>query len=577
MLADNQAQVANSVKLYSGELRYWQGAQPDAVSAVPSPATIYKLYGAVSYQWLTWADAVDVTPGPIADVSDYRLYYTGDGVPKKTNWALATVGSAPYPVNWYHMGVPAPVTAPTVVVTGTGSGATEARAYVYTYLSTFGTLIEESAPSQSSSIVNVQASGHTVTISAFASPPATNYNITGIRIYRTVTGGTTDNYEFVHEISVGTPSYVDNVTVANLGETIQTIGWTPPPDGLGGLVTLPGGTLCGFENNTVYFSEPFYAHAWPVRYALSIPYTIKGLGVFGSTVVVMTERYPYLIHGGIPGGMSLERVPIVEPCVAKQTIVSTADGVIYASTNGLVSLGPSTRGLISGHLYRHDEWMSLHPELMSATTWDNKYIGIFPQLGTPAIIVSSDDVPALSNLTIYATAVFVDDRNADLYYADAADSTIYLHDALEDIPLTFEWKSKRFVMPQPTTFSVLHLDADYKQIQDASAFVAQRAAVVAANALAFPDPLDACLNDWVLNGVQLNGSPHMQNLPDAGSARTVQVLIYGDGDLKATFNMESFDPVRIPPFKSRDIEFKITGNIHTRALTLATTVPELYT
>ena len=78
--------------------------------------------------WLEWANDVDVVPGPVADVYEYRLYYTSSGFsPKKTNWALATAnggGSAPYPDGYYEMGVPAPTTAPTLNVTASAAHAT---------------------------------------------------------------------------------------------------------------------------------------------------------------------------------------------------------------------------------------------------------------------------------------------------------------------------------------------------------------------------------------------------------------------------------------------------------------------
>ena len=54
--------------------------------------TIFKLENTTlnDYRWLEFTVDVDVVPGPVADTTDFRVYYTGDGVPKKTNWAAAT-------------------------------------------------------------------------------------------------------------------------------------------------------------------------------------------------------------------------------------------------------------------------------------------------------------------------------------------------------------------------------------------------------------------------------------------------------------------------------------------------------
>ena len=354
LLSDNQAQIAENVKLHSRELRFWRGSTAQSATMVANTRSIYKYYASSpTPYWLVWAsEGVDVVASPITDTTDYRIYYTGDGVPKKTNEALASTGAGAYPRGWLNMGVPAPTGAPTLATDG-GSGTTEQRAYVYTYVSTFGSLKEESAPSPPTSISTLP--GGTVTVKGFTTAPTTNYNITHRRIYRSVTGATTDSYQFVAEIPVATTSYDDTKTVAQLGETITTIGWTPPPSNLAGLVALPGGALAGFSGNTIYFSEPFYPHAWPTRYAINVPSKIVGFGVFGTFVAVMTDRYPYIINGGIPGAMSVERVPSLEPCISKQSIISNEGGVMYASPNGLMQIGPGAVGIQTNALFRRDE------------------------------------------------------------------------------------------------------------------------------------------------------------------------------------------------------------------------------
>ena len=75
MLQDNQAQVAEDVKLYSKELRYWRGPAVDSYVPPANTVTLYKYYynSADNYKWLTWGTDVNVVRGPIADTTDYRL------------------------------------------------------------------------------------------------------------------------------------------------------------------------------------------------------------------------------------------------------------------------------------------------------------------------------------------------------------------------------------------------------------------------------------------------------------------------------------------------------------------------
>jgi hypothetical protein len=151
-LEGNQAQIANNAKLTSLEIRPWRTPTleytPNGGASVQS---IFKFSGpsGSSPVWLEWNYDVDVVPGPVADLSEFRLYFTSSGfTPRKTNWALATSSAtAPYPNNYYEMGVPVPAGAPSVTKAGTGTAPTEDRSYIYTYITTFGYVAEESDPS----------------------------------------------------------------------------------------------------------------------------------------------------------------------------------------------------------------------------------------------------------------------------------------------------------------------------------------------------------------------------------------------------------------------------------------------
>lgn len=579
MLADNQAQVAQNVKLYSQELRYWNG--PTSVQSLTIiPKTIYKLYDVANINpaiWLTWTNVVDVAPGPLGDTVDSRVYYTGDPTPRKTNYALATSGAAPYPFNYYELGVPAPTGAPTVTATVAGTGIAETRAYVYTYIHQFGALMEESAPSPAAS-VTVNTVGSTVTINGFTTPPAGKYNWLSRRIYRSVTGGTTTSYQFVAEIPLATTSYADTLTVAGLGVVLPSLGWLPPPTGLQGIVSMANGSgaLCGFVGNTVYFSEPFYAHAWPLKYAMTVPYPIIGLQIFGTTVVVMTDRNPYLINGGTPGIMSLERLPMVEPCVSKGSIVTDESGVTYASPNGLVTIGYSVRAVVTTSLFTRDEWQALTPGQIKATVLNGRYFGVYPDQSNSnkAFIINTRDRPAMSNITMPASAVYVDSKTASVFYAHQTDKNIYQLDADTANPLTYEWRSKRWQLPHATTFSVMRVDADYTSFTDVTAYNANAAAIIAANQALFAGNLKGAFDSVPMNTYTFNGSV-MTNNPSFATTRNITVIILADDVPVASIQPTSFDPIRMPPFKARTLEIKILGNANVRSVVVATHVSEL--
>lgn len=532
MLGDNHATTADNVKLYAGELRCWRG--PSLTynpGVVPTLKSIYKIYQGASSAWLTSTNDVDLVLGPLADTTEIRMYYTGDGTPRKTNWTMATGGAAPYPSSYMNMGVPAPTTAPTWSVVSSSGTVAQTLAYVYTYVSTFGTVKEESAPSPATDLIPV-GDNQAAQISGFATAPTTasKYNITALRIYRTIDGATTGaGYAFVTEIAINPAtgvaafsSFTDSLLAADLGEALGTATWTTPPADLTGIVAMANGILAGFVGNTVYFSEPYFPHAWPVSYSLTVGDNIVGLGAYGNQLVVTTERNPYIITGTHPENMSQEKMPLNEPCVSKRSITSDQFGVTYASPNGLVAIGNGVRGLVTEKLFRRDEWQSYNPSTMIGSVYDGKYVGIYTVSGTTkAMMLSRDDIPALSFLSMSATAAHVDRRNGYLYYVASSDNKIYQLDGDAANPYTYTWTSKRFVLPSGVTFSALKVDADY-------------------------------------------------------SSSSVTVYVYGDnGTLQATLTVSAFDPVRLPAFRSRELQFKLTGTANVRSVSMATSVAEL--
>jgi hypothetical protein len=579
-LEGNQAQTASNVKLQSRELRSWR--KPTVVDAPVTPGvqTIYKLEGpGGASEWLTWASDVDVVPGPVADISDYRIYYTGDGAPKKTNWNLATTGGTgtdPFPDSWLYMGVPNPTAAPTLTASST-TAPTENRAYVYTYVSTFGAVQEESGPSPAGS-VTVAVTG-SVTVNGFATAPTTGYNITARRIYRTIVGATSVTYSFVAEIPVATTSYVDSKSVTELGEQLSTLEYEPPPSNLKGLVAMPNGILAGFKDNEVWFCEPYLPHAWPASYSLSVEYPIVGLGVYDTTVVVMTTKYPYLITGTTPAAMTQSKLPIPQPCASKRSIASDQYGVLYASPNGLVSIGSGTQDIITTPLYTRDEWQELTPTSMLGVIYNNLYMCFHnTSTGIEALVLARGDIPPLSFLSFDATAVYVDRGTGNIYAVSLFDNLIYQLDSDLVNNTLYEWKSKKFVLPNPTSFAVFKVQANYEYLDDQTAYNAYVASIIASNQALFAaavNGLGGDLNDFVLNSFELNGSI-LADLPTQADVRNINIILYADGVQVYNTGVLNQEPIRIPVTgKSYVWEVEITGNVPVRSFIMGTGIGEI--
>jgi hypothetical protein len=579
----NQAQTALNVKLQSRELRSWADPVLEYVPTTPNVQTIYRIDSPSGQKyWLEWATDVDMVPGPVADINEFRYYYTGDGAPKKTNYALATTngtGTRPFPDAWLYMGVPAPTGAATLAASS-GAAPNETRAYVYTYVSTFGTVKEESAPSPAATVVVSTSGGATVTVSGFTAAPTTGYNITHRRIYRTITGATNVVYSFVAEIPIATTSYVDSLSVTQLGSELPSLYWTPPPAGLKGLVAMPNGILAAFEGNQIYFSEPYYPHAWPDIYALTVDYPIVGLGVYETTLVVLTTKFPYLISGVSPASMTQQKLPIPQPCVSKKSIASDQYGVLYASPNGLVSLGSGSQDVVTVPLYTRDEWQALQPETMVGMIYNNMYMGFYSPDGIlrTGLVLSRGDIPPLINLDFPARSVFVDRSTSDIFAVDNANNTVYQLDASPINFTTFEWLSKKFVMPNPTNFGAIKVQADFGFMDDLDAYNAYVAYVEAINAALFvgnAGNVEGQMNTGLINQFSFNGSL-LLDIPTLGTTRYITVIIYADGQQIWEGDILNQEPLRLPALQKGYVyEIRISGNTPTRMVAVASSIGEL--
>jgi hypothetical protein len=180
LLPDTSAQVATNVKLYSGDLiPYPQpvvvgnhglvGVAPKTLHALRNPSTDEPV-------WLVWDKDVNIaTPVGTDTTGDQRFYYTGDGAPKVSTYALATTGAAPYPVDYYDLGLPLPTQTPT------------------TSAATFTTITTSSYARDAGGLVTLTAAtphglktGAFVTISGFTTVSGT-YAQSGVTITVTIT------------------------------------------------------------------------------------------------------------------------------------------------------------------------------------------------------------------------------------------------------------------------------------------------------------------------------------------------------------------------------------------------------
>ena len=621
LLPQNGAVTASNAKLLSGELRGLHEAQLlfDFNPLVPTYPVqrAYRLPATVSApipitgsdSWIGFYDAnVDFVRTPVVNDSFERYYWTGNsyqlgGVPQYSTRALinshlGTIGAP----NAYILGMPTPINAPTVVP---AAGINLTRAYVYTFVSAYG---EEGPPSNPTSATGTNG---TWTIAGMdntniASPQynpilvSANYNITTIRIYRTVTGTTQTEYYHVADIAVASaPTYNDSLAdaIVALNYTMPSLTWTPPTSTLQGLCAHPGGFLCGFSGRDLWLSEPYQPHAWPVQYIQTMQTEIVGIAIYNNCIIVTTTSHPYVGTGMSPLALTMQKLDSIDPCVSRRSIATTLDGVYYASPQGIIKNDSTQSYLTTEKLFTREEWQEyFSPTQVYAVPYGLQYIA-FDSTAAGFIFSPAEQLAPLTQLDRFSfvTAIQIDAYSGDVYMVQK--NQVNLWDPPNSIPYTYTWQSKQFDLPKPVNFGAFRLKFNANPNNVAAANVAPYQTF---NNLREPYSLGPAgslnaLNWCALNTARvvpgmgtlaqiknpLGGSPHYNiayiTTPPAGVIVQVSAR-----DLGSTWNLQYASTItderihRLPAgFKSDVWQVQLIGNANVYSFAMAETPKEL--
>lgn len=365
LLPETAAVLSQNTFLYSGALVPLP--QPKELHTLTNAAAakVFRLPAAYSNSeylydsvWMEFEDPnTDVVRAPVFGETFDRYYWASSNAAPKYNTRARIENSDPE----FLLGVTTPTVEPTVSPSGGVSSTMVTRAYVYTWVTAYG---EESAPSPPQTVTGRIDDTWNITLTAPAADDVDgpDRDIDTVRIYRTITSASgVATFFYVTEQVQSDTSYADSESddVISANSQLESTNWTPPPSDLQGMVVLPTGSVVGWRENEVWFSEPYRPHAWPAAYVQTLEYPIVGLGVIGQTLVVCTQGYPVTMTGSHPSFMAPAKLTNFEPCSSRGSILSTPEGVYYASPNGLVLVNPGRAENITREMITKDKWQTL--------------------------------------------------------------------------------------------------------------------------------------------------------------------------------------------------------------------------
>lgn len=610
LLPATLAQEALDVKLWSGELR------PHYADTIIKyiPSTIKSIYRYKwknrKYNWLMWNKETSVVKGPVYDDENNRIYFMNDGGFFVTDSSLLldqdySTGTIPAG-SWYHTAIAEPGQSDITSVTGTGSGDIESRTYVYCFVRQWSDgaidVGKSSQPllanSRTQQVVDVRP-GQTVNLTLV--DPITHgggveSGINKIYIYRSeITSAGQALYSYVDQFDVnsnrvtnnaaatwdagGYYRYADSKPNTALGEALPSLYWDAPVTGLKGLVSLQNGLFAAYKDSTIYVSDWNAPHAWPYEHTVTIDYPIVGLGSFGNTIVVCTEAAPVLITVTDPTKPTTRAIQENCPCVSAGSIVSTRNGVIFASTNGLVLINSASPTFITEKIITQDEWLPLHPESLQAAFLNNTYYGFFTN-PTEKAAGFLFDLDSYTYSTVYnsivSSGMVYTSQPTKIVYNDIEQSQLYVCYPLENktqyslnsfgtdsrINKSFRWRSKVNVSSQGL-FTLSCAQVNFTKLFSLK-----------------PEPP---VWEGRLAGSAL-GMVYVNKQPVNGWCKTNTIELYDktvfnyyvDGKLRFTKNIVDSKPFRLPSgFRGETVEIELKSNSHVHSVILASSMGEL--
>lgn len=516
MLPDGYAALAQNCHFRFGVITPVNDDGKSSVTFDINPGTVF-LYS--QDKWFTWRGMVDAVRSPVAQDPWGRVYYTDGQYPKVTSAQIATSGSGPYPTTSYRLGVPAPESAITCtvfnppvapvsqgvppaqaatpnesagaiaktmidVVTGyihetAGDNASnsapqgqdddptddETRFYTQTFVTAYG---EEGPPGPQSLELTVKKAG-SVDLT-MQPPPLQHSNITRRRIYRSVSGDGNADFLLVTELDAGVLSFHDDLLAEQLGPVLETWHYVMPPDNMIGLCMMANGITAGFAGNEVMFSEAFLPYAWPDSYRQTTAEDVVAIAPIGTALVVATKGEPYLFSGVSPANISGAKLPLTQACVSRQSMVVMDGFVLYAGTNGLVSVDGSGNAVIATEkIISSEQWREMfNPSSIKAYQYRGEYVARYTKTdGSQAVFIFNPQDMDIRHMS----ATF------DTAYNDTATDTLYLAKGRElsvsqgaNTPLPLIWRSKTFIAQEGASFSCLRIKAPYPERVGISVF-----------------------------------------------------------------------------------------------------------
>lgn len=171
-------------------------------------------------------------------------------------------------------------------------------------------------------------------------------------------------------------------------DELITEDWTPPPcravtgvqnnpnqQSMLHLEELQNGMMVMADENTLYFNEPYQAHAWPIRYRRKINSTIRAIKRIDGGFVVLTDDHPRVFLGFSPDAMNEIELHFHHAVSDPQGVARLDNGVVYPCQEGLAFVSANNAYIINDGIIDRKTWLRhVTPETCRINVYEGRII-----------------------------------------------------------------------------------------------------------------------------------------------------------------------------------------------------------
>lgn len=389
-------------------------------------------------------------------------------------------------------------------------------------------------------------------------------------------------------------SFIDDYDVNTLALTLDSTNADAPAENMQGLVAAQNNILVGFVGNELCFSEPSKPWSWPIRYRLVFESEIVAIAPVAGSILVLTNKYPYIVSGSTPANMSSSRIDAPYPCTSKRGVVNIGYGVIFPTYGGLGVYSPNSGiDFITKLVHDWDTWNpSLDPSTVVAAFYAGKY---FASHSAGSFVFEREDKIGgfFVDTSITFSTAYYDSTDNKFYYISDQSGTLSEWDDPTAPLQPMEWKSKVIVTKDYLNLGAARVVADYSTpSEDTEANLAFNETVPIYNAAVWlqvtqfgtingpvplsitdPDPPNGTiLASGCINSFQINGDPYTKVKRAIAGEYPINFKLWANKELVCDVVISNSDVFRLPTgYRSDTFEVSVSGSARVRSIHLGET------